>query len=309
MMLVSVAVCTWNRARLLDQTLTQMNGLVVPADVDWELLVVNNNCTDDTDEVLARHRDRLPLRRLFEPTAGLSHARNAAVRAARGELIVWTDDDVLVDPQWLGAYAAAARAWPEASFFGGTIAAWFETPAPAWMTDAWWPYVSPIYATREIEEATVEIDQKYLPFGANYAIRSEVQRRYPYDPKLGRMGAQMRCGEETALIRQLLADGHHGRFISAACVRHFIPSERINLEYIRGWYFGFGQTMAAQEIHPAMVRTAKIYPFARAWFWLNVVYGEAGYHLTRRFFKPRCWLWCATHASFYRGALAPPASG
>src|SRR5262249_5404549 len=111
----TVAVCTWNRAALLDRTLEQFTRLRVPAGLQWELLVVNNNCTDDTDQVLGRYRDRLPLSPLFEPRQGLSHARNCAVQAAAGDLIVWTDDDVLVDPDWLGCHVAAAQRWPEAA--------------------------------------------------------------------------------------------------------------------------------------------------------------------------------------------------
>ncbi len=76
---VTVAICTWNRAKLLDQTLTRMQQLRIPANVAWELLVVNNNCTDDTDAIIAGHESALPLRRLFEPKPGLSNARNFAV--------------------------------------------------------------------------------------------------------------------------------------------------------------------------------------------------------------------------------------
>ena len=102
---VSVVICTWNRAGLLDQTLARMRELHVPAGLAWELLVVNNNCTDDTDAVAARHRGHLPLRPVREPTPGLSNARNKGLAEARGELILWTDDDVRVDPGWLAAAA------------------------------------------------------------------------------------------------------------------------------------------------------------------------------------------------------------
>ena len=78
-MIVTVAICTWNRAKLLDRTLTQMHQLRIPADVEWELLIVNNNCTDETDPIIARHETALPIRRLFEPNPGLSNARNCAV--------------------------------------------------------------------------------------------------------------------------------------------------------------------------------------------------------------------------------------
>ena len=83
---VTVAICTWNRARLLDQTLTGLHALRIPEGITWELLVVNNRSTDDTDAVISRHADTLRLRRLCEPKQGLSNARNCAVRAARGDL-------------------------------------------------------------------------------------------------------------------------------------------------------------------------------------------------------------------------------
>src|SRR5262245_53707365 len=86
-MILTVAIWTWNRARLLDQTLARMRDLRVPAGGTWELLVVNNNCTDDTDAVIAKHASALPLVRLFEPKQGLSNARNCAVDHARGDLL------------------------------------------------------------------------------------------------------------------------------------------------------------------------------------------------------------------------------
>src|SRR6266511_1998288 len=132
-MLVSVAICTWNRARLLDLTLAELRRLRVPEGVEWELLVVNNNSPDDTAAVVARHAPHLPLRALTELRQGLSHARNAAVTAARGDLVLFTDDDVLVDPEWLAGYVAAARRWPDAAYFGGLIAPFYERRPPAWV--------------------------------------------------------------------------------------------------------------------------------------------------------------------------------
>src|SRR5437899_2703201 len=103
-MRVTVVICTWNRARLLDRTLTAMRRLRIPEATQWELLVVNNNCTDDTDEVIEKHLTHLPIRRLVEPEQGHSNARNRALTVATGDLILWTDDDVEVDPEWLLAY-------------------------------------------------------------------------------------------------------------------------------------------------------------------------------------------------------------
>ena len=108
----TIAICTWNRSDLLDKTLERMRQLVVPAGLRWEIVVVNNRCTDNTDEILARHTGPLPVRRVFEDKQGQSHARNAASLAARGELIIWTDDDVLVDSRWLAEMTAAGARSP-----------------------------------------------------------------------------------------------------------------------------------------------------------------------------------------------------
>ena len=117
-MKITVAICTWNRSALLDQTLTRMGDLRIPAGVEWELLIVNNNCTDETDAVIEKHRSArvLPVRRLFESKQGQVHARNHAVSEARGELLIWTDDDVLVPPGWIESYLTTAKMVPSAAY-------------------------------------------------------------------------------------------------------------------------------------------------------------------------------------------------
>src|SRR5207247_2899138 len=67
---ITIAICTWNRAAMLDRILAQLHALIVPPGVEYEVVVVNNNCTDDTDAILEKHAKQLPLRRSFEPTAG-----------------------------------------------------------------------------------------------------------------------------------------------------------------------------------------------------------------------------------------------
>src|SRR5215467_6100810 len=123
---VTVAICTFNRCAALDRTLRSFESLEVPQDIEWELLVVDNKSTDDTPGVVSRYAQKLPVRYFFEGTPGKSRAANLAVRQASGELMLWTDDDVIVDGRWLLEYVKAARACPDASFFGGTVEPLFE---------------------------------------------------------------------------------------------------------------------------------------------------------------------------------------
>jgi glycosyltransferase involved in cell wall biosynthesis len=237
----TIAICTWNRSDLLDKTLEQMRQLDVPAGARWEIVVVNNRCTDNTDEILAKHIGQLPVRRVFEDKQGQSHARNAAAMAAQGELIIWTDDDVLVDSQWLVEMLAAARSRREHSFFGGPIEPWFEHDPPQWLLDNW-PSINGAFAFRDLGTEAFEFDLKRLPYGANYAMRTRVQREFLYNPKLGRVATGEIRGEETDVLHKLLAAGHRGWWVPASKVKHFIPAERLTLDYIRRFFHGIGQT-------------------------------------------------------------------
>lgn len=102
-MKITVIVCTYNRCRSLAKALESITASELPNSVAWEVLVVDNNSNDQTREVVqdfcARHPGRF--RYLFEATQGLSHARNAGVQQARGDIIAFTDDDLTVEPTWL----------------------------------------------------------------------------------------------------------------------------------------------------------------------------------------------------------------
>jgi glycosyltransferase involved in cell wall biosynthesis len=229
----SVVICTWNRAPLLDQALTQLRALEAPPGVSWELLVVNNNCTDDTDAVITRHAPALPVRRLFEGRPGKSHAANLAVAEAQGGLVLWTDDDVLVEPDWLAQYVRAAAAWPDAAFFGGVVEPHFAAEPPDWIRRH--------LARLQLYYAACDYGGDERPFlglqravGANLAFRADVLKRYRFDTHFGpRAEATVGGGMEENLIQEaVIRDGHQGVWIPAARVRHVIPAARLTARFI-----------------------------------------------------------------------------
>lgn len=295
---LTVAICTWNRAPLLRQTLDALTGLDVPAGIAWELLVVNNNCTDDTDAVLAEFADRLPLRRLFEPSPGVAHARQLAVEEAAGEFVLWTDDDVLVPPDWMRAYLDAFARWPEASVFGGPIRPWFPNAAPRWLADTW-SKVAPAYASIDYSDDAFPLGGVRVPFTANAAIRTAVHRAFPFDTALGvRPGSRM-GGEETDMVRRALAAGHTGWWVPNAHVRHYVHPERQSLAFLRGWYRAYGAYLSRQTDGPPAPRLLG----RPRWLWRAAAVSTARYAARRLTRPPAVWIddFIASHTA--RGQL------
>jgi len=292
----TVAICTWNRAQLLSGVLEQLTRVRHPPG-EWEVLVVNNNCDDDTERVLDAFEGRLPLRRAFEPTPGLSHARNTAVRHAAGDYIVWTDDDALVDAGWLAAYGRAAARHPEAAVFGGPVRPRFEGTPPHWLS-ASWQEISAAFAARDLGGEPFELKVGgELPYGANFVVRAREQRRFPYDPSLGRRLAGGALGEETAVIRAILEAGGVGWWVPDATVEHWIPKERQTVRYLRGYYALQGRTFHKWdgEGRPTFLgRPLKL--------WRRIILAELLYSLGRLSRNPRLWVKPLIHASTLRGA-------
>ncbi len=242
-MKVSVIICTWNRAALLDQTLAEMRKLRVPDGVDWELLVVNNNSTDATDEIIARQANCLPIRRIFAPRQGKSFACNLAIDSAEGDFIVWTDDDVLVDTEWLAAYLAAADRWSEAVYFGGLIEPYYECPPPSWVT-ANLGLLKGVLLVRDLGPAERPFIGDEEPSGASMAFRRSVFDNWRFSTRVGPAGESAVRGEDTMLIDDLKQQGKQGIWVPAARVRHFVPAARMTREYLWKWAYGWGIGLA-----------------------------------------------------------------
>ncbi|TWU44333.1 putative glycosyl transferase [Novipirellula aureliae] len=273
-----------------------MCQLSVPADVSWELLVVDNNSTDNTQGVLKAFQHQLPLRVLVERQQGLSKARNCAISATRGDLLVWTDDDVLVDPGWLAAYVKAAVAFPEASIFGGEIEPWFEEDPPAWLKNHAYQ-VGGVYAIRHASDYGTLITSNNYPFGANMAFRAGAQKEFLYNPNLGRCGLGMKSGDETDVIRRMLRRGHSGVWVPDACVKHYIIPERMRPKYVYGFARGLSEGNAV-----AIEQGDGTYPFPR-WAvrrWLE----STAIRLLHSPVKNQAWIRALQNAAAAHGVLS-----
>jgi hypothetical protein len=290
---ISVIICTRNRAASLDRVLASAAEMIIP-DITWELLIVDNGNGDDVVNVVDRYKALLPVRVVKEPEPGLSWARNCGVMRAKGKHIIWTDDDVILDPHWLLAYSDAFRLRPDAAVFGGKIEPVLTRPCTVWFRenlDILWE----LAATRDFgpEELPLSVIDGRVPFGANYAVRAIEQRQFLYDVNMG--AGTGKVGEETAVIWSILTSGRTGYWIPGATVYHIISPDRQTTQYVVQRYKAQGATYfsngSRHERISAIALAAKV----------TVAYLK--YVVARAFgLQPR-WIKGLKYYAFLRGAL------
>src|SRR5580658_9941527 len=123
---ITVVICTYNRSDSLAAALNTLAGSILPRSVEWEVLVVDNNSSDRTHEVVEALSHLHPgrFRYLFEPRPGKSYALNAGIGQARGDIVAFMDDDVSVDPAWLRNLTKALYGGTWAGVGGRVVLQW-----------------------------------------------------------------------------------------------------------------------------------------------------------------------------------------
>ena len=240
---VSVIICTRNRADSLRQTLVSVGGCVVPADLRAELIVVDNGSTDGTAEVVhaAEMPNGLVPKYLLEKPPGLSHARNAALHGSTGEILLFTDDDVRVPPDWIGGMCK-----PIVSGVADAVAGGVHFPA------SYEPKLSqePFRARRGWLASTESTDphEPGCLVGANMAFSRHVTRTVgEFDPELG-AGALGFC-EESLFAYRLLDAGFRIRTAFEVSVEHHFDLARLTPATLLDMAARMGRSTAYVDYH------------------------------------------------------------
>jgi glycosyltransferase involved in cell wall biosynthesis len=260
----SIIVCTHNRAELLEPSLLSILG--DQASVRWELIVVDNASTDQTEAVVARCRDRaadLRFEYLVEKQLGLSHARNRGIDAAEGEYLLFTDDDVLVQRGWIDALCAGFSGADVVGVAGRILPNW-PSPPPRWLAGRH----SGLLALTDFGDDPRDLMEGEVPVGANMAIRASALGgvRTPFDPRLGNQGSDQFAYEEFDLFLQLRKRGRL-TYRPDSVVLHQIAPERMTWQSMRraSLHNGYGSRRAERfRGGPPIARRTGVRPLVRA---------------------------------------------
>lgn len=248
----TVLIATFNRADLLDQTLTSLRALRVRPGRTWDAIIVDNNSTDATRHVVERHARDFPvqLRYFLETRQGRSSALNTGIGHSGGGVIAMTDDDVLVDAGWLDAACDALNGPDETvAYAGGPVRPLWEITPPAWLDlergDLWGTIAIQNHGDRQF----VYEEERRVPLGANMAAkRSLFDRIGGFKADLGRTSGRLVLGQEVPewLLRARAA-GYRGLYVPQMQVHHHIPASRLTRSYFKRWWFGKGVSRSTME--------------------------------------------------------------
>ena len=238
----SIVIATYNRAQDLRGTLDSLAGL--RPNGTWEVIVVDNNSPDETRQVVMSAVAAFPvsLHYMFEREQGRSPALNAGIAAAAGEIIVTTDDDVRVPPDWLDR-AAEGLQRHDCGYVGGRVLPIWGGPRPAWLPDhggMQWAVVALLdYGAEPVEFGSL------VPLGVNMAFRRDAFRRAGMlDPNTGRRAGTLLGQEVREWCIRARKAGVRGFYVPELVLHHIIPASRLRKGYFRRWFYWRGISRA-----------------------------------------------------------------
>ncbi|MGO4549196.1 glycosyltransferase [Paenibacillus sp. 2TAB23] len=243
-MKVTVAICTHNRAKDTGEAIESV--LVQNYEPEQiEIVVIDNRSTDNTAEVvgsLARlHGSRV--RYVLENKLGLSVARNRAIKEAKGEYILFLDDDALASPGWVRHIVEVFESSPDIGCVGGRIDPIWEVAEPDWIPEEH----RSVFTILDYADKVKEMPAPAIPYGANVAFRTSVFRHFkPFREDLGRVGTNLLSSEESELIARI-RERYTVFYTPHASVQHKIAKERTTKKWFLKRIFWQGVSDAVKR--------------------------------------------------------------
>lgn len=256
--MISVIICTYNREKYIFRCLESLAKNGFPRS-EYEIVLVDNNCTDGTATELERFMTAYPdvrLRYFLETEQGVSHARNRGVREAKGDILIYVDDDAFVDEKYLAKYSNLFKRRPDADAAGGPIIPRYESGMePEWMT----------FHLRRLLTAYLYFgdSERYFPEnshpgGGNAAYRKSVFEKVGlFNPELGRNGENFGGGEEKDIFDKMKTTGMKVVYVPDCILYHIIPQYRLENDYFVRITEGIGTSERLRTLRISKIKYLK----------------------------------------------------
>lgn len=243
--MISIVFSTFNG----EQTLATMLDAIIKLDTNnicYELIVIDNNSTDGTSNILTSYQNKMPLKILFEYKKGKNHALNKALKYIKGDIIIFTDDDIIPKKDWLLKIHEVTNLHPSFDIFGGKIIPhWTSQPQP-WNTD--WISQGIVYAITSDKNHSGKIGAQFI-WGPNMIIRRKIfDAGYKFDTNIGPNGTSTyTMGSETSFTLMLEQSGYKCWFEPSIAVKHIIRNNQMSQKWVLARAIRFGKGEAKKN--------------------------------------------------------------
>jgi glycosyltransferase involved in cell wall biosynthesis len=251
---VSVVVCCYNSTARLKTTLDRILNQQTTGGLQWEIIVVNNNSTDDThsvaNDILASAPQQIPFQVVDEPEPGLSSARKKGYDTSKYEYLLLVDDDNWLNSSYIQTVSDLFEKMPDVGIIGGWGEPEFETPPPSWF-----PEFASCYALGEqtkVDQGKTWADTDRV-YGAGMAMRMSAYHllhESGYESLLSdRKGNSLISGGDTELCLAMKLSKYAVIYDQRLTFKHLMPKGRINWGYLKKLTYGFGQASVITQIY------------------------------------------------------------
>ncbi|MFP4009823.1 MAG: hormogonium polysaccharide biosynthesis glycosyltransferase HpsE [Spirulinaceae cyanobacterium] len=266
---ITVAICTYNGEKRLPRVLEALRSQTQVNNITWEVIVINNNSRDRTEQVVHRYQQDFPcpLYLYFEPQPGIAIARRLAVKMAKGELIAFVDDDNIPAQNWVNAAVFFARNHPQAGAFGSRLFPEYEVPPPVNFEQ-----IACFLAISDRGDVPFRYDllNRWLfPAGAGMVIRTQAWLEcVPVSPLLTGVSQQSLSakGEDIETLSYLRQKGWQIWHNPDLKITHVVPKRRLEKPYLFRLFRGVG--LSRYPTRKLQFSTI-FFPLILILYWLN----------------------------------------
>ena len=239
---VSILFATYKRGDILRVTLDSLARLS-PCQFSYEIIVIDNACELQIEKLVISYQHSLPIRYLQESALGKNSALIAGLASAMGDILIFTDDDIIAEPEWLVEFVAGIRRMPDYDLFGGRILPHLPEGTRDELSllqrDGAFIKSAYVIADWNIPEGPIKVGHIW---GPNMAVRRRVfEAGIKFNPKIGPNGNNYIMGSESDFLNRAAAQGFKGAYIPAAVVRHQIRPEQLDPNWLAGRAFRWGR--------------------------------------------------------------------
>jgi glycosyltransferase involved in cell wall biosynthesis len=247
---LSLVIATYNGARTLPKTLASINKLEIPADCQFNVIIIDNNSKDATSKLLDEYRCEHTLIKLHQPKQGKNSALNLIFEKdiSLGQLLIFSDDDVIFPNDFIKMYHQLTISQPEINIFGGAVIPHWPSEVPSGLLEGIDAVVAFAITPAEAGYQTGLIEPVKL-HGPNMAIKRHVFTQYmKFNENIGPNGGNYMMGSESELLYRLREAGYNAYYQHDLKVEHIIRPEQLSQNWIAGRAYKAGRSLLMHQI-------------------------------------------------------------